>query len=208
MISAWAEPAVGRNLLSLLRLVLAVPVTYLAARPELGRDGLLMAILVVVIASDWFDGYLSRKLNQTTELGKLLDPVADKTVMAGGILALVLGRGFPAVVVFLLLYRDAVILILGTIVSRRMGKITSSNMMGKVTTTLFAAACLLYVPAPEFIVTRLLIWAAAVGTVVSGFVYYRFGEPHLAQSMAAKWTLRIVLFLLPFGLWWLIGPLF
>jgi CDP-diacylglycerol--glycerol-3-phosphate 3-phosphatidyltransferase len=189
------------NLLSLLRLALAVPVTYLAARPELGRDGLLMAILVVVIASDWLDGYLSRKLNQTTELGKLLDPIADKTVMAGGILALVLGRGFPVIVVFLLLYRDAVILILGTIVSRRMGKITSSNMLGKLTTTLFAAACLLYVPAPEFTLTRLLIWAAAAGTVISGIAYYRFGESYLAQSTAAKWTLRVVLVVAPLGLW-------
>jgi len=196
------------NLLSLLRLFLAVPITYLAAKPDLHLDGLLIAILLVAIASDWLDGYVSRKRNQITELGKLLDPMADKMVMAGGILALVLGRGFPAIVVFLLLYRDAMILTLGPVVSKRLGTITSSNMTGKVNTTLFAVACLLYVPAPDFIVTRLFIWASAVTTVISGISYYRFGEPYLAQRAASKWVLRIVLTLLPFGLWWLICPLF
>ena len=73
------------NRLSLLRIAF-VPV--MAVCFYINFDyGALLAVAVFFIAAftDFLDGYIARKTNQITELGKLLDPVADKLLVAGGV---------------------------------------------------------------------------------------------------------------------------
>jgi len=66
------------NLICLIRLVLIWPiVTWLHA----GRYGMALALFIVAAASDGLDGYLAKRFNWTSELGKLLDPMADKLLL-------------------------------------------------------------------------------------------------------------------------------
>lgn len=185
------------NLLSLLRLALAAPVTCLVARPDLGQDGLLVLLIVAAVLTDVLDGYLSRKLNQTSDLGKILDPVADKAIMAGGVLAAVWWRGFPALVVWLLLYRDALILALGWLVSRKIGRITTANRWGKLNTAVIAFLCVCYLVSPTGWLTAALTYLALATILISGVSYYAIGEPHLLPRGAGRWLFRLLIAILP-----------
>jgi len=185
------------NLLSSLRLLLAAPVTYLVARPELDRDGLLIALIGVAILTDLLDGYAGRKLNQVSDLGKVLDPLADKVIIGAGVIAAVFVRGFPALLVLLLAYRDLLIVVGGIIVTKRIGRITMANRWGKLNTFFVSFFCLFYAIDSAMLVTRLFSYAALVTIVVSGVSYYRFGEPYLLRTAGARWVFRLLFLLLP-----------
>ena len=99
--SVWTLP----NAVSMLRL-LGVPLfLWLVLGPE--ADVLALVVLMLSGFTDWLDGYLARRLNQTSKLGEILDPVADRLY----ILAVVIGLGFreivPWWVVVILPARDA-----------------------------------------------------------------------------------------------------
>lgn len=84
----WTVP----NLLSMLRL-LGVPLfLWLVLGPE--ADGWALAVLAASGFTDWLDGYLARRLNQTSRLGQVLDPVADRLY----ILAVVIGLALRGIV--------------------------------------------------------------------------------------------------------------
>jgi cardiolipin synthase len=106
------------NLLSLLRLA-GVPVfLWLLLGPE--EDGWAFALLVVSGVTDWLDGKLARLLDQTTRLGQLLDPAADRLYIAAALLAFLLRGIVPWWVVALLVGRELVVG-LGLLVLRRHG---------------------------------------------------------------------------------------
>jgi cardiolipin synthase len=84
----WTLP----NLISMLRL-LGVPLfLWLVLGPE--ADGWALAVLALSGVTDWADGYLARRLGQTSKLGEVLDPVADRLY----ILAVVVGLAFRDIV--------------------------------------------------------------------------------------------------------------
>lgn len=68
-----------------------------------------LGIFLVAAMTDWLDGYLARKLNSITELGKFLDPLVDKLLILAPMLALVEIGQLPAWGVFLILARELTI---------------------------------------------------------------------------------------------------
>ena len=74
----------------LLIAVYYVPESWLSGH---GRDSIATILFCAAAATDWLDGYLARKLNQTSAFGAFLDPVADKLMVAAALIVLVeLGR--------------------------------------------------------------------------------------------------------------------
>jgi cardiolipin synthase len=103
----WTIP----NLLSALRL-LGVPLfLYLVLGPH--ADGWALVILALAGASDYFDGKLARAWNQTSRLGTLLDPLADRLYIASTLVALAIRGVIPWWLTGALFARDA--LLLGTV---------------------------------------------------------------------------------------------
>lgn len=142
---------------------------------------------VVVAATDWLDGWLARKLNQTTSFGAFLDPVADKFLVAASLLILVqLGRT-GAVVAGIIIGREIAI----SALREWMAQIGASrsvavNMVGKVKTVvqMVAIPFLLYDGVLFGLVHTsawgsVLIWAAAVLTVWSMIYYLRRAWPEI-----------------------------
>lgn len=75
--------------------------------------GLILFGLVCV--TDWVDGYVARRTGQESELGKILDPVADRLAVSSGLVALVLREGFPVWAAGLIVGRDLLLLLVGVI---------------------------------------------------------------------------------------------
>lgn len=95
------------NVLSLARLS-ALPFIYLDVVG--GREGRALVVLVIVSWSDWIDGYVARRFNQESRIGRLLDPISDRLLVAVIGIALIVARILPLWAVLVVLARDALML--------------------------------------------------------------------------------------------------
>lgn len=118
------------NILTYIRIA-TIPVILLAIQRDTRWHGLAAGILFALASvTDFLDGYLARKLNQVTVLGKLLDPLADKLVVASALILMIpLGR-VPAWMVILILARELVITALRGIASSE-GLVMSASRIAK-----------------------------------------------------------------------------
>ncbi len=152
------------NLLSLLRIVL-LPFILLSLKN--GWDGLLLALMLAAAATDFFDGLLARRLGMVTELGRILDPVADKVCLNSMAVALALWRDFPWWATGLIVGRDALILMGALVWMRRAGAVPVSNWPGKAAVTFLAGAIVCYAmrwqPWGRFILLAGILLAAVSG---------------------------------------------
>lgn len=101
------------NILSAARILAAPYVCWLLWQPEYAAALVWMGIIG---ATDWFDGYLARRLKAQSKLGAILDPIADKVLMGGAFLTLALKSAIPAWLAWLVLGRDVVILVFALII--------------------------------------------------------------------------------------------
>jgi len=129
-----------------------------------------LAIFLVAALTDWLDGYLARKLNQISELGKFLDPLVDKLLVLAPLLAFIELGQVPAWGVFLILARE--LAIAGWRVSQT--TITGANIWGKLkTVSQIMAIALLIAPLPQGWEQLALIafWFSVALTLISGVIY-------------------------------------
>jgi cardiolipin synthase len=94
------------NVISLVRLACAPVFVWLLAEDDLLAAAALLAVLG---ASDWVDGWIARRFDQGSNLGKVLDPVADRILLLLAAVALVVQGSVPLVVGILVLVREAAI---------------------------------------------------------------------------------------------------
>jgi len=127
------------NGLSLLRLFIAIPFWFLLNNfPEQETRIVLILLGIVVVFTDLADGYFARKFNQVTELGKIIDPLADKICAAVLIYKLYLIGEITPLLFFILIGRDILIFLGGMLLTKYLGKILPSNFLGKITVTFIA----------------------------------------------------------------------
>ena len=122
------------NLLTIIRIALVYPILN---NIFLGNFEISIIYFVVASITDGLDGFIARKMNWQTELGTLLDPVADKILLSGSIFILWLNQYIPFYIFVIFFSRDVAILLGAAI---RMTIIESDtptpNFLGKLTTTL------------------------------------------------------------------------
>jgi cardiolipin synthase (CMP-forming) len=128
------------NLLSAVRIV-AIPLfCWLIARSDTRLAGI--ALFAIVVATDWVDGYVARRLGQESELGRILDPVADRLAIAAGILTFTIVGIFPFWAALLVLLRDVAVLLGGATLLwarhlrvdvRGIGKVATLSLMAAIT---------------------------------------------------------------------------
>ena len=122
------------NFLTIVRIALVYPILN---NIYLGNFEISIIYFVVASITDGLDGFIARKMNWQTELGTLLDPVADKILLSGSIFILWLNQYIPFYIFVIFFSRDVAILLGAAI---RMTIIESDtptpNFLGKLTTTL------------------------------------------------------------------------
>ena len=122
------------NLLSFIRLLLVIPAWFAFKNfDEPFYRYSIAAIGIFASITDILDGYLARKLNQITEFGKVIDPLADKVIIGFVVIYLFILREIPDYYFYLILGRDILILTGGLIVTRKIGKVLPSDYLGKAT---------------------------------------------------------------------------
>jgi cardiolipin synthase len=99
------------NVISFARIALIPVVWILIVDDETTLAGLLA--FSALVATDWVDGAIARRTGQVSEVGKVLDPVADRLVVAAGVIALVIRGAFPAWAAIAIVARDVLVLVVG-----------------------------------------------------------------------------------------------
>jgi len=98
----WNVP----NVISLIRLALIPVFVWLLVLSQFGWAGVLLG---VIGATDWIDGYLARRLGQVTEVGKFLDPLADRVAVAAAVIGGLVTGVLPAAFAITLIVREVLI---------------------------------------------------------------------------------------------------
>ena len=120
------------NLLSIVRIGLVYPILN---NISLGNFQLGIMFFIIAAITDAVDGFLARKMNWKTNLGKILDPVADKLLLSGTIFILWLNAYIPFYIFVIFFSRDVLILVGASIhMSVIESEVPLPNILGKITT--------------------------------------------------------------------------
>ncbi len=147
----------------------------LLQNPTFNHRWISVILFLVACLTDWLDGYLARKLNQVTDLGKFLDPLVDKLLILAPLLILIQLKQVPAWGVFLILLRE--LAIAGWRVNPQLSgesTIQGANIWGKAkTVSQMAAIALLIAPLTSQwnLLTLISFWLSVILTLVSGLIY-------------------------------------
>jgi len=178
------------NLITLSRIILIpliIGVYYLPDEMVSWHDKNLTATAVFIFAAvtDWLDGYLARRLNQMSAFGEFLDPVADKLIVAGALIALLQLQRVDMLVGLIIIGREIAI----SALREWMAKVGQARSVAvafigklKTATQMVAIPLLLYQDELLFVECQwlgtVLINIAAVLTVISMLYYLRKALPH------------------------------
>ncbi len=142
----WKEVNTVSNYISFFRLLLAIPFWILADHLNDGDVRYyLFGLCLFASFTDILDGYVARHYNQTSETGKIIDPLADKIAIAVLVFKLYLIGEITPGYFYLIISRDLLIFIGGIIVTKMIGKVLPSNVLGKAAVTNIGIVILLII---------------------------------------------------------------
>ncbi|MDY6967327.1 MAG: CDP-alcohol phosphatidyltransferase family protein [Spirochaetota bacterium] len=142
------------NLLTIIRILLVPFFGYFLYLEDITGmvkyDYLALMIIVLIIITDYFDGYIARLLNQVSKLGQFLDPIADKIACTTGLFLLHIYKEFPLWIVILLVLRDLYAIIGGAFLFSKIDIQVKPNLAGKLMVTSIALTGLVYIWSPSY----------------------------------------------------------
>jgi len=136
-----ARIATVPNILSVSRVVL-LPVVLLLLFKHQGTAA--VGVMAVSWTTDALDGYLARKLNQVSNLGRVLDHLVDKVWVGSVLVTLAFTRGLPLYLAGAVILRDLLILAGSGVIMKARGSFVSSDVVGRITGFAFALLMVLY----------------------------------------------------------------
>lgn len=164
------------NILSAIRLIFAFIIGYLLFANEK-----VIAIILILIAwiTDLLDGFLARKLNVVSELGKILDPLADKILVLILVASLVANQIISLTTTIFVIGRDVIILLAGLYAARKYKFVIPSNIIGKISAFLIGLALfviLLFSPSMSIRnwIELFIDLVAVVSLVLYSFYYFKW----------------------------------
>ena len=123
------------NAISISRIFLAIPLVLIfedIARGMTGKLWQAFALIIIIVLTDFLDGYVARKAGEITNFGKLIDPVADKVCMMVVLIYLIISYKLPFLIFFLTLaIRDIFLIIIGVYLMFSQEEVFQSNRSGK-----------------------------------------------------------------------------
>jgi len=172
------------NFISFSRIVFAFPLIYSFENMRL-PDGsfvnyyywISLAILLLIVLSDFLDGFVARMADEITDFGKLIDPIADKICMVVVIIYLI-SLGGPVgwaylIFLFLLTIRDTFIVTIGIYLMYAQDEVFASNTSGKWFLTFSGISMLLFIFYPDSNLNWLCYSFSMILFVVSSYEYVK-----------------------------------
>ena len=172
------------NLLSILRLPLAILCCYFAYDFDPVSLSISLGLFIIASATDYFDGYLARRWKFVSNFGKFIDPLADKVLILGVLLIFTIKGVVPVVLTAIIAFREILLNLLRflllskniVLVSRYSGKIKTFSQV--VTLVMIYLILIFMTPLQEIIdishlkliILLLIIWIASI-TVYSGIEF-------------------------------------
>ncbi len=178
-------------LIPLFLIIMLVPfgwgeVTLLGA--TMPAEHLVGALIFIFAAStDWVDGHYARKHNLVTNLGKFLDPLADKLLVTAALLVLVEMQFVPSWMAFIIIFREFAVTGL-RLVAASEGEVLAAAQMGKIkmwAQIIAISALLLHnigFAAIGFPFAQIALWVAIIFTILSGWDYFAKNKQILLSS--------------------------
>ncbi len=160
------------NLLAIVRILLLPFIFYFLARDTQLSFVIAVILIGLAIASDVLDGYVARRLNQVTDLGIILDPIADKLGIGIFVVFIVIHRDFPIWPAGLLLLKELLTLIAAYLMIKKKGFVLMSTNWGKLNSWIWVITVIVFIIRirplePWFIIL------AALAVVNCIFQYFR-----------------------------------
>jgi CDP-diacylglycerol--glycerol-3-phosphate 3-phosphatidyltransferase len=183
------------NAITVVRILMA-PLFFWLLLADAGQNGPMRwwaaLIFVVAISTDWVDGWLARSRGLITDLGKILDPIADKLLTSGALVCLSILGDLPWWITIVIIVREVGITVWRFVELGR-GTVVPASSGGKLKTFTQAIAITLFIAPLWTIVGDWIIWvnwafmiAALVLTVWSGLLYvreaFRLAREHRGQA--------------------------
>lgn len=196
------------NLLSLSRIILLIPFIYLVRLDSAIAYYLFILVSAIIIITDALDGYFARKLNQVTELGIVLDPIADKIAMGVGMIVLIIYRDFPIPLVIFLIYRDLMIVLIGWLAMKKSSKPEMANFYGKLNTFVVSFTAFLCIAGLKNIVFDIFVYMSYGTILISSISYALLGQKKLCKKMHEKigyWIFLVILTTIIIYFTWKLG---
>jgi CDP-diacylglycerol---glycerol-3-phosphate 3-phosphatidyltransferase len=145
-------------------------------------------IFIIAATTDWIDGHYARKLNLVTNMGKFLDPLADKLLVSAALIVLVELQMAASWIVIIIISREFAVTGLRLVLAGE-GEVVAANMLGKIKTwtQIVAISALLlhniFFEMFSFPFDELALWVALFFTVWSGLDYFvKNKEPFLKSK--------------------------
>jgi CDP-diacylglycerol--glycerol-3-phosphate 3-phosphatidyltransferase len=179
------------NALSLSRIFLTpILVVILLTRVD-GKEIYGAAIFVIAALTDFFDGYLARRRNQVTAIGKLLDPIADKLLVSSAFISLVELKLAPAWMVVIIVGREFAVSGIRSIAAAH-GHIMPANWFGKSKMVLQIMTIVALIVADTYkehwlLFGRFLLWVAMIVSLMSALIYLRTFLQLMSRPSKVGW---------------------
>lgn len=162
------------NVITVMRFAL-VPIFYwylVYQPPAAGRNDVAFALFVLCAGTDWLDGLIARRTGHVTAIGKVIDPLVDRVLIAGALVGLYTVGRVSLLLLLVLIGRD-VYLLYGSWVLERHGRRLPVTMLGKTTTAVLMTGF------------ASLIWDFPLLRVPVLFTYSFLGRPHVVGGTRA-----------------------
>jgi len=150
-----------------------IPVSYYLATPVHNHREIAVLIILIAVTTDALDGYFARKFGQISEVGKVIDPLADKLGVAIVVVMLTIYGDIPLWMSIGILARDGIIFLAGLYIKRKTGIILPSLMSGKIAVSflaLYLVLAILQYPGIQWLLQMTLLISSA--TLVFSFLQY------------------------------------
>ncbi len=169
------------NLISVARLALIPVLWWWMATDHVAAAGWLLG---VIGSTDWIDGYLARRLNQVSEVGKFLDPLADRLAVTTAVIGGLVFDILPPWFAWAIIAREAVIGLGALVIGLKAGTKLAVRQLGKLATALLYGAVAFYFVG-KGVAFDPLVWLAWLVGIPGLVFYYIVGVQYFQDALRA-----------------------
>ena len=167
------------NAISISRIFLAFPLVLIfeeISKGDSSKNLLAFGLIIIIVITDFLDGYVARKAEETTNFGKLIDPVADKICMMVVMIYLIITYQLPFLLFFIILaLRDTFLIIIGVYLMFSCDEVFQSNQSGKWFMGMTALMMTLFLFQEALSISEFVLWISyLISMLLFAFSTYEY----------------------------------